>query len=454
MPPATAIERQRHRLQQQATNAATIAQTAPNKSYQREIKLFAKWVEQKRSSGDLPRGPHLVTRETLDSYFTYVVPYRNGSESTVLMIRRSLVWYVNHRPIDCDPPNIVVVNDVVVQAFAAQKARHQAQTRNAADPAYGLKDTMSEQDKIKISSNVLNVRADWASALVVNNMGHQAGARGASMRNFVYCDMNMTTGFGPEKEGRHSRILTMVLRKGDIHKDHHITDKQVGWWRHQNYLLCTGFATATNVVWDLFNDPTINFFHPNKKERNAWWDKPFISYETYDEQKNAQEQIYGATGVSTCKLTHLRTLAVQHAGSEGLAPWQINTMTKHMLEKINSAYQSEVDKTTMKVMAGFSQHESYYVPRTLIDLPLSIEVLCHLLLPKLDGWRTQAESRLGDKTTCCRKFLWQIVPLLVEILVQDGIYLVKDFPDHVMSRHLKVNDSSVSSFCFVQCTDT
>lgn len=237
----------------------------------------------------------------------------------------------------------------------------------------------------------------------------------------------------------------MVLRKGCIHKDNHITDKQVGWWRHRNYLLCTGFSTAANVIWDLANDHRIHFFHYDKTKRCPWWDKPFIGYNDYDAQKNAQEQIYRATGVSTCKVTHLRTLAVQHAGSEGLAPWQINTMTKHMLEKINSAYQSEVDKTTMKVMAGFSVKESYFVPRTLIGLPYSAESLCTMLLPRLADWRAEADSCIGDKSTCCSKFLHEILPFLVEILVQDGIYLIKDFPNHVMSRFLKVQYSKLHS---------
>jgi len=431
-------------------NARFVSARAPNRTYAAEIKKYLAWIVQQRESGSLPMGEHFVTRENLDHFFTMVVPYRNGVESTVTLIRQALAWYVKHRPIDCDPPTIVVVNSVVNAAYIAQAARQQARTKNAADPHHGLKDTMSEVDKLKNSTFILNERDDWGSASVVNNMGHQVGTRGHSMRAFVYCDMNLTTGFGPEKKGPRSRILTMVVRKGDLHKDHHITDKQVGWWRHRNYLLCTGFAVASHVLWDLVNDSTINFFHLDKKVRNTWWGKKFITYKTYDDQKNAMEQIFDATGVTCCKLTHLRTLAVQHAGSEGLAPWQINTMTKHMLEKINSAYQSEVDKTTMKVMAGFSQDESYFVPRTFVATPLPIEQLCHLLLPNLAEWRIQAESPQGDKSTCCRHFLWDIVPFLVEILVQDGIFLIRDFPDHPMSSFLKVTYTRLLGFSY--CT--
>lgn len=453
MPPTTTAALNARLREQQIVNAAFVAAVPPNRSYATEIKKFARWVEEERVSNHLPRGPHLVTRETVDHYYTMVVPYRYGKESTIAMIRRALTWYVKHRPLECNPRNMVIVNDVVEQAVVSQKAYNGARSKNAADPAYGLKDTMSEQDKTKICTYVLNNRHDWGSALVVNNMGHQAGTRGASMRAFVYCDMNLTTGFGPEEEGPQSRILTMVLRQGDIHKDHHITDRQVGWWRHRNYILCAGFSTATHILSDLVNDPTINFYHLNRKERNVWWEKPFISYNHYDDQKNAMDIIYEATGVSACKVTHLRTLAVQHAGSEGLAPWQINTMTKHMLEKINSAYQSEVDKKTMKVMAGFSQDESYFVPRTFVELPVPIDQLVHIILPKLAEWRMQAESPHGDKTTCCRKFLYEILPYLVEVLVQDGIYLIRDFPDHPMSRYLKVMYSPLLIIFVVQLTN-
>ena len=183
------------------SNATFVAETAPNRSYKSEINNFVKWVHRQRQSGLLPDGDKVVTRENLDHYFTMVVPYRNGVETTVNMIRLALTWYVKHRPIDCDPPNIVVVNDVVEAAYKAQKARHQARTKDAADPHHGLKDTMSESDKVKNCSYILNDRDDWGSAFVVNNMGHQVGTRGASMRAFVYCDMNLTTGFGPKKKG-------------------------------------------------------------------------------------------------------------------------------------------------------------------------------------------------------------------------------------------------------------
>ena len=90
-------------------------------------------------------------------------------------------------------------------------------------------------------------------------------------------------------------------------------------------------------------------------------------------------------------------------------------------------------------MAGFSKSEAYFVPRALLSLPYHTETYCEMLLPKLAQWREQASAMGGDKSTLCRKFLYDILPYFVEVLVQDGIYLVLEFPNHPVSLLLKVS---------------
>jgi hypothetical protein len=48
-------------------------------------------------------------------------------------------------------------------------------------------------------------------------------------------------------------------------------------------------------------------------------------------------------GVTTSKVTHHRTGCLQNLGFEGLMPYQINTLTNHILEKQLSAYGSEAE---------------------------------------------------------------------------------------------------------------
>jgi hypothetical protein len=125
------------------------------------------------------------------------------------------------------------------------------------------------------------------------------------MSGMVYEDINMSRGFGPEEEGSRARIPLLVLRKGGKNKDNFATDKQVGCWRHKNYLLCSVFALSKHVIWDLKNNPTINFSHKNPLERAKWWDTELVDIQTYSQQSSAAKEVYEKTGWSSCKLTHI-----------------------------------------------------------------------------------------------------------------------------------------------------
>jgi hypothetical protein len=251
------------------------------------------------------------------------------------------------------------------------------------DPHGGLKDLMPLTDKLQIGRNIYNGShdGDWGSLGMSFSWGCNAGVRGASSRKFVYANLNISRGFVPEKEGPRSRCLMLVLRRGDTDKDRSDTDKQVGVWRHREYLLCSVFNTALHVLNDLSTDTTINFYHLNKKQRASWWDKPLIEYDANGRELSAMKQVYAATGVESCKLTHNQTHAVQLGGSEGLAPWQLNIFTKHMLDKLNSTYQPEMNQETARVMAHFEKDEPYFHGLSHVQHPVGIPILMDYLLP-------------------------------------------------------------------------
>jgi hypothetical protein len=90
------------------------------------------------------------------------------------------------------------------------------------------------------------------------------------------------------------------------------------------------------------------------------------------------------------------------------------------------------------VAAGHRKGEkSYFVPRTKLPLKKTVEWHCDVLLPHLALWKQQAAGNGGDKSSLCRKFLYDIIPYFVEVLVQDGSFFVNDFPNHEMSRFLR-----------------
>jgi hypothetical protein len=115
---------------------------------------------------------------------------------------------------------------------------------------------------------------------------------GASTCKLVYANLNFSYGFGPEKEGPRAHIPLLVLRRGDVHKDDHITDKQVGCWRHRNYLLCSVSVLARHVLWDFKNNATINFLHDDADKHADWWDTCLVDWETYSQQSGPVRQVF------------------------------------------------------------------------------------------------------------------------------------------------------------------
>jgi hypothetical protein len=428
-----------------------IARRKIDRSYQNEYKTFIEWAEANgfRKPGTTSKYIH---QPAVHAYFSRVVVDRDGARNHISRIHQALQWMYSNVEDQGEPRTVYNVRDATVIAAVNQQQenwKHGGSRKHmGADPHNGLKDLMQMSEKLKVARYILQHRGDWSSLSTTFSWGCNVGVRGASSRSMVYCDLNLSSGFGPEKEGDRSRTLMLVIRKGDAHKDNFATDRQVGTWRHKHWELCSQFNMALNVINDLRYDSTINFLHEEKDQRATWWDKPLIEFEKPEEDSNAMKQVYKETGVKSCKLTHHRTHAVQLAGSEGLAPWQINTMTKHMLEKLHSAYQPEMDRETAKVMSGHERDKPYYQGTSHLPPVRPVSELLDALLPKYSDWCVQQKSRHGDKSSCCETFLYSVLPYLVEVLVQDGIYLIQKFPNHEMSLYLKVSSNMYCALLF------
>ena len=433
-----------------ASAAAKCNRFKKSSCYKREYRRYCAWVE----ANDLravDATDTYVNRLAVDSYFRTVVVHRNGQLNSINKICSAIQWACNCVENPTVDTAMTVRNPAVSAAIRRQQLnwKEGANDRNCGtDPHKGLKDLMPIGDKLTLIRHIHDTRADWGSLATSYTWGTQGGVRGDSNRKMVYADMNLSMGFGPETTGPRARTVLLVLRKGEIHKDCYSTDKQVGTWRNKHYILCATFNLALHVICQLGRDLEIDFLHEEKTDRAPWWDKPLIDYDDGSEEGAAMRQVLDATGVESCKLTHHRTQCVQLAGAESLAPWQINTLTKHLLEKLNSAYQSECDAETLKVMANFRKSEAYFNALSHLQLPHDIDYYIKCLLPRYDDWMAQRASPTGDKSKACTTFLTRVIPYLVEVLVQNGIYFIEEFPDHEMSIYLKVSPKCST---FIRC---
>jgi hypothetical protein len=270
-----------------ASSAAVAANIVSNaeadKSYKFAYKKYEKWIRENPVAG-VEIG-HPLSRDNIDRYFLSVVARLQTSPQNSARILYALEWYANNQ--FYVGKGFVVRSDSVTMAIARQKqkwnGRGKTSTSTGGDPHKGLKDLMPESHKTMIASYIYTSRPyDWGSAILCFTWGSAGGVRGASVRALNYVDLRVSSGgYVPEPEGPTAlcNSLLVILRKGDRHKDRHTTDKQVGFWRHKNYVLCPIFALAAHLVCSLSNDAQFSFEKPDASSPAGWWDTKLIAWD-------------------------------------------------------------------------------------------------------------------------------------------------------------------------------
>ena len=104
-------------------------------------------------------------------------------------------------------------------------------------------------------------------------------------------------------------------------------------------------------------------------------------------------------------------------------------------------------------MAGFDINDPYYVLWMHLELPKPLEVLQDILFPSLQRWKAEQSGIVGDPTCAAQNFLYQVVPYMTKVIVQDGIYFIKDFPDHPVSNLLKNKIDSYETWAASACAE-
>jgi hypothetical protein len=93
-------------------------------------------------------------------------------------------------------------------------------------------------------------------------------------------------------------------------------------------------------------------------------------------------------------------------------------------------------------MAGFPKWRgSYDVPRTRIPIkewwPGGIDFIVSRLFPNHQEWISQAVHEYeGDGSDAAMNFLYDLIPFMSEVIVQDGCFWIQQYPTHTVSTTL------------------
>ena len=283
-------DRHRELLEASLENALVTRDNAGcDATYTNEYKRFVLWVL------DDPRletqQPPFIRPHTVDAYYTKVVSKMTTSKGCVNRVANALQHYYSKVEIvdrlehqlehgtQYEPLGNLRDRPLVQNALAHQELVHgpQGTAKPGTDPHKGLKDIISRRELLRAVDYIYRDK-EWGPLSLHFLYGQNGAIRGASNRNLKYCDLKHSGSFAPE-EGQGA--LLVIIRKGNVHKDRHEQDKQVAYWRHKHYQLCSVFSTAAYMIWNLSKNNDINFCHLVTTERAPWWDIPLTDWKNY-----------------------------------------------------------------------------------------------------------------------------------------------------------------------------
>jgi hypothetical protein len=111
---------------------------------------------------------------------------------------------------------------------------HLDDSTNVKDPHRDLKDILPVSKRINLMTHVYGHRPnDWIQAASLCLTYRQnAAVRGGSSRKLKLCNLRLSQGFRPMKDGPGALVLMLVPQKGEVHKDQFSINEQVCKWRH------------------------------------------------------------------------------------------------------------------------------------------------------------------------------------------------------------------------------
>jgi hypothetical protein len=212
--------------------AASVSKVSTNKSYIGSYTSFIKWFEVYNcqilmvdhenddyenenesqfqnatvlGTGVSSNGTVYVTQSNVETYFELVVvPYFTGAPCTVRKIVSALNWFlenIENRGTTARKTVLIAYSATIVQYMADQKVNalaHSTEANAGTDPHLGLRDIYSDEQVVGLVHAMWSLRDDSGDLLFSYTWGKNAGVRGASSRVMKLCDLNLSTGFGPD----------------------------------------------------------------------------------------------------------------------------------------------------------------------------------------------------------------------------------------------------------------
>jgi hypothetical protein len=228
------------------------------------------------------------------------------------------------------------------------------------DPHKGIKEFYSESQNIEIIPKIWDPKRKYSNDLqFAYCWGTNNGVRGASIRAMQLHDLNISLGYGPNRDDSIiNRTLLLIFCSGIVHKERFTILQKNSVHRHRDYHWCSVFATSLLVILKLQTMAgKLTYSH------NLWFTTPLTNFKTPKQMsKGMRNVLKEAKILNPAKIMHHCAQCVLYAASHGLTEYQIRSLTKRVTECLAKNYMPKVDLETCKVMSGSTKTETQFVP--------------------------------------------------------------------------------------------
>lgn len=302
-------------------------------------------------------------------------------------------------------------------------------------------DTFQPEDLVRCNSHCLESGAhlklrdrlalDLSFSLLLR--GHSA--RNAELADFFSISL-------PQESTQPVTAVCMVI---DVDKTNNTGAKQLmGSMRHLDYRVCTHNALAM-YFFSRWHQQGENF--PDLSQPKNWYDIKLLlpnSHQndsgrrkamSYTQHLAVVDNLFSACNIRSKAKTHAgRHSGAQHAEIHGVPELQIRRAGRWNSSVMENVYLSHLPRKFMRVAAGSAADDnSYFCPRSLVNPP---DILVKQIFPQVDYWLVpENEAKLPD--TAAAGFI-RLLDYLRRILIQDLVFLQRDYPQHPLLNHTLV----------------
>jgi len=400
-------------------------------SYRRELKRFVKFVDAHEQLGATAVGCY-GTPTNVESFFNADVRLRTtvnpSGASRVVPALQALVSAENSP----DYKDFTLrTNAAVCRALKLHKTAWKAKSKDRTtqkDPHANLSiNVPSPEDTDELMR--LCAEAGNTQLAVAYLAGTTVFARGQSERAWLLTHLGVVASlFGPPNPfdpRRRDPMLFFCLPEG-VDKGAAAQTSVTGCWRHMEINVCLTGWVAAHLFKVLVVDQTVLEFTVGSQDGAKL--RPLLDWEDTESGARAHSaaftKIFKKMEVKFAKVTHGRTFGIVRASASGASAEAVAALSKHLLDKLNKAYMSDLQPQGMHIMAGgFGDWRTHVNRRPLIPFEGKPEELLYSIFPSYPTWVAQYEGPNGDRCPSNKEFLLNVLPYLATVLWQDAVAL-------------------------------